>query len=98
MLVHDAQYRDDEYAGHVGWGHSCIGDTLAFADKAAVDHLVLFHHDPYHDDDELELLLDEARAAWPGMEERVCLAYDGMTIGVDAGGVEISEWNARGVS
>jgi phosphoribosyl 1,2-cyclic phosphodiesterase len=80
VLLHDGQYRDHEYGAHVGWGHSSIGDAMAFADKANVAKLVLFHHDPYHTDDELEELLVEARGNWPGMEERVCLASEGMTI------------------
>ena len=31
LLVHDAQYTDAEYPAHMGWGHSRITDTLAFA-------------------------------------------------------------------
>jgi len=91
VLLHDGQYRDHEYPNHVGWGHSCVADTLEFADKADVERLVLFHHDPYHSDPELELLLGEARARWAGMEERVCLAYDGMEITLDAKGVSYRE-------
>ena len=34
--------------------------------RPSVDQLVLFHHDPYHTDDELEELLAEARDKWPG--------------------------------
>ena len=79
VLLHDAQYRDHEYGAHIGWGHSSIGDAMAFANKANVDKLMLFHHDPYHTDAELELVLEEARGHWPGMEDRVCLAYEGMT-------------------
>ena len=74
----------------MGWGHSSIGDAMEFANKADVDRLVLFHHDPYHTDDELEELLAEARANWPGMEERVCLAAEGMTIALDASGVTLT--------
>lgn len=80
VLLHDGQYRDQEYGAHVGWGHSSIGDALEFANKADVDKLVLFHHDPYHTDEELEALLGEAQAKWPGIEDRVCLASEGMTI------------------
>jgi len=90
VLLHDGQYRDHEYASHVGWGHSSIRDALEFANKADVEKLVLFHHDPYHTDDELEELLAEARGKWTGMEERVCLAAEGMTIRLDAGGVTFS--------
>jgi phosphoribosyl 1,2-cyclic phosphodiesterase len=87
VLLHDGQYRDHEYGTHIGWGHSSIRDALEFANKADVDRLVLFHHDPYHTDDELEELLGEARQTWVGMEERVCLAAEGMTIRLDADGV-----------
>jgi phosphoribosyl 1,2-cyclic phosphodiesterase len=87
VLLHDGQYRDQEYPAHVGWGHSSIGDAMAFANKADAERLVLFHHDPYHTDAELEALLAEARAHWPGMESRVCLASEGMTIVLDEAGV-----------
>jgi phosphoribosyl 1,2-cyclic phosphodiesterase len=90
VLLHDAQYRDYEYADHVGWGHSSIGDTLVFADKCDVDRIVLFHHDPYHTDAELEELLADARTKRPDLGERVCLAYEGMTIMLDAEGVQLS--------
>jgi phosphoribosyl 1,2-cyclic phosphodiesterase len=80
VLLHDAQYFDHEYGAHVGWGHSGIAATMEFAAKAGVDKLVLFHHDPYHTDEDLDALLTDARAMWPGMEDRVCLAYEGMTI------------------
>jgi phosphoribosyl 1,2-cyclic phosphodiesterase len=80
VLLHDAQYGDDEYPNHVGWGHSSLADAVEFADKSGVGRLVLFHHDPYHTDDELEVLLDLVRAQRPAMHERVCLAYEGMTI------------------
>ena len=90
VLLHDGQYRDQEYGAHVGWGHSSIGDAMEFANKASVGQLVLFHHDPYHTDTELEELLVEARGNWPGMEERVCLAFEGMTIVLDRDGVSLS--------
>ena len=66
-LVHDAQYSAAEYVDHVGWGHSAITHTLAFAMAAGVRRLVTFHHDPAHDDETLARLLDEActAAAFP---------------------------------
>jgi phosphoribosyl 1,2-cyclic phosphodiesterase len=76
---HDAQYRDHEYGAHVGWGHSGIADTIEFACRSEVDELLLFHHDPYHSDEDLEELLKEARAHWPHAEDKVQLAYEGMT-------------------
>jgi hypothetical protein len=51
----------------------------------------LFHHDPYHTDTELEELLAEAQGKWPGMEDCVSLAYEGMTIVLDNEGVTSAE-------
>jgi phosphoribosyl 1,2-cyclic phosphodiesterase len=62
LLIHDAQYTVDEYAARVGWGHSSVDHVLAFAELAAVGRLVPFHHDPAHDDDTLDSLVDSIAA------------------------------------
>jgi phosphoribosyl 1,2-cyclic phosphodiesterase len=90
VLFHDAQYRDDEYAQHIGWGHSCTEHVMGFAHKAAAHSVVLFHHDPYHTDAELDALLTDARRRWEGAHEQVCLAHEGMTITLDASGVRFT--------
>ena len=61
LLIHDAQYTADEYPEHVGWGHSAITHTLAFAGAAGAKRLVTFHHDPAHTDEDLDRMVDEAR-------------------------------------
>ena len=48
-----------EYEGRFGFGHSSTDHVAVFAEKADVDRLVLFHHDPMHNDAEL----DEMRLA-----------------------------------
>ena len=63
LLIHDAQYTAAEYDEHVGWGHSAIPHTLAFAAAAGVRKLVTFHHDPSHDDVLLDQLTAEAGAS-----------------------------------
>jgi phosphoribosyl 1,2-cyclic phosphodiesterase len=50
VLIHDAQYTDEEYPGRVGWGHSSTTDLARFAELAAPGKLVTFHHDPAHTD------------------------------------------------
>jgi phosphoribosyl 1,2-cyclic phosphodiesterase len=60
VLIHDAQYTVAEYLQRIGWGHSALPHTLAFAAAAGVRQLVTFHHDPGHDDETLTRLLDEA--------------------------------------
>jgi len=63
---------------------------MGFATKADAGTVVLFHHDPYHSDEELEALLEQARALWPSEVERVCLAREGMTIDLVGGVVRCS--------
>jgi phosphoribosyl 1,2-cyclic phosphodiesterase len=61
VLILDAQYTADEYQKHIGWGHSCVEDSVAFALRANVKRLFLFHHDPDHSDAEVSQLLERAR-------------------------------------
>ena len=58
LLVHDAQYTDDEYDLHVGWGHSSLGQALELARALGAGRLVPFHHDPTHDDAMLDSLFE----------------------------------------
>ncbi len=62
LLIHDAQYTAAEYESRVGWGHSRIDDAVSLAEMAGARRLVTFHHDPAHDDAELDGMLDAARA------------------------------------
>ena len=68
LLIHDAQYTDEEYEGRVGWGHSTLGQTVALASQAGVKTLVTFHHDPEHSDEMLDALLQEALKKKPALE------------------------------
>jgi phosphoribosyl 1,2-cyclic phosphodiesterase len=53
LLLHDAQYTAQEYRTRIGWGHSSIDDTIKLASLAGVKQLLLFHHDPSHNDAKL---------------------------------------------
>src|SRR5215211_766697 len=64
LLIHDGQYADEEYSDHVGWGHSSVSDAVAFGLRADAEHLVLFHHDPTHDDRAVDELGERAAEAW----------------------------------
>lgn len=66
LLVHDAQYTDEEYPARRGWGHSTWAEAVEVAERANVRRLALFHHDPRRDDDALAVLEDRARARFPG--------------------------------
>ncbi len=54
LLLHDAQYTDEEYKLTRGWGHSTFGDATDFAIEAGVRRLGFVHHDPDHTDDDLD--------------------------------------------
>jgi phosphoribosyl 1,2-cyclic phosphodiesterase len=64
VLLHDAQYTDEEYPSHLGWGHSSISDVLAIAQRAHVGKLLAFHHDPLHSDDMLDSIAADAQQRW----------------------------------
>jgi phosphoribosyl 1,2-cyclic phosphodiesterase len=67
LLIHDAQYTEDEYTSRVGWGHSSLDQALDFARMSGVRQLVLFHHNPTHTDDDLDRFIRSAVArAEPG--------------------------------
>ena len=65
VLVMDAQYTPEEYAGKEGWGHSSYGHATLAAGAAGVGRLLLFHHDPEHNDEFLEAMLVEAKKLFP---------------------------------
>jgi phosphoribosyl 1,2-cyclic phosphodiesterase len=58
VMIYDASYTDEEYhsetASRVGWGHSTWQEAVKIAQAAAVKKLVIFHHEPSHDDDFLD--------------------------------------------
>lgn len=64
LLLHDCQYADAEYPAHFGWGHSSISDALTFAHRTGAKRTLLTHHDPYHSDEQLDGLYDEAVERW----------------------------------
>ena len=82
VLITDAQYDLEEYGSRVGWGHSCVDDTVEMAVRAGVGHLFLFHHDPAHDDAKIDAMVDHARevAAWHGGKVRIDAAQEGLKV------------------
>ncbi len=50
VLIHDAQYPDDELKEKQGWGHSSFSQAIQIARSAHIDRLVVTHNDPDHDD------------------------------------------------
>jgi phosphoribosyl 1,2-cyclic phosphodiesterase len=78
VLIHDAQFTDEEYGSgrYVGWGHSTWQQAVEVAEKSNVGRLVIYHHDPNHDDAFMREVEAAARARLP----RSVVAREGMTI------------------
>jgi len=65
-MIYDSTYTDEEYPKFEGWGHSTWQEGVRLADAAKVKTLVIFHHDPSHDDAFMDRIANDAAAARPG--------------------------------
>ncbi len=75
-VIYDCTYTDAEFPAKVGWGHSTWQEGMRLCRQAGAKHLVIFHHDPDHDDIFMRALEREAQQAWDG----VMVAKDNMVI------------------
>lgn len=84
VMVYDATYTDDEYhherTSKVGWGHSTWQEAVKVAKAANVKRLVIFHHDPLHDDAFMDEIAKNTAAAFPNS----MVAQEGMVLDVVA--------------
>jgi phosphoribosyl 1,2-cyclic phosphodiesterase len=80
VMIIDATYTDEEYNdpkySKVGWGHSTWQEAIKIAKAAQVKQLVLFHHDPAHNDDFLDRIGEQATMIFP----QTILAREGLSI------------------
>jgi ribonuclease BN (tRNA processing enzyme) len=79
LLIYDAQYLPEEYEAHKrGWGHSHWREAINVVMESGAKELILFHHDPDHDDALIDKVVREARNYYP----RVRAAAEGMDLRV----------------
>jgi len=76
IFVYDSTYTDEEYRRYVGWGHSTWQEGARLADAAGVKQLIIFHHDPSHDDAFMDTVAADAVKARPG----TLVATEGLTL------------------
>jgi len=57
LLLHDAQYLDDELPARAAFGHASVGYATRLAERAGARRLLLFHHDPPRTDDDLDAVV-----------------------------------------
>lgn len=65
LFIYDSQYTPDELKVKTGWGHSTHYAAAHIAKQANVKRLMLYHHDPLHNDEKLFLMEEEARQIFP---------------------------------
>ncbi len=66
LVVYDSTYTEEEFPTKIGWGHSTWNEGVRLCKLAGAKRLAIFHHDPDHDDDFMDRLAGEAKAAWDG--------------------------------
>lgn len=59
VLVHDAQYTEEDMKKTRGWGHSTFKETIELAEEAGVKRLGFYHHDPERTDDQLDEIVKQ---------------------------------------
>jgi phosphoribosyl 1,2-cyclic phosphodiesterase len=81
VLIHDAQHTHEEYGPKRHWGHCTTEYAVRVAREAGARRLVLFHHDPAHNDDDLDHMLRAAQdhAAAVNAPD-VIAAYEGLEL------------------
>lgn len=84
VLIYDSTYTDEEYASEssnkIGWGHSTWQEAVKIAKAAKVKKLVIFHHDPLHDDNFMDQVQADAIKQFPNS----VVAWEGLEINVIA--------------
>jgi phosphoribosyl 1,2-cyclic phosphodiesterase len=81
LLLHDAQYTDEEFVDKSEWGHSTVPYAVRVAAESGVKRLVLFHHDPAHTDREIDRLVSRARRLPDAKRlEDISAAHEGSVI------------------
>ncbi len=80
LLIYDATYTNEEYydlqSPKIGWGHSTWEVGVAIAKQAGVKQIVMFQHDPSHDDD----FLDQVQADVKAQFSNGLIAREGMCL------------------
>ena len=80
LLIHDAQYTNEDWETKSHWGHCTIEYAVDVATKAGAKALALFHHDPSRSDADLDRLTNVARARGAASGLEVFAAAEGLTI------------------
>lgn len=81
-LIHDGMYSDELMELRAGWGHSTPRQAVDLAAECGAERLILFHHEPEHDDDTIDRLLVKTRTDAKPLAPRLTIeaASEGMEL------------------
>jgi ribonuclease BN (tRNA processing enzyme) len=81
LVMHDAQYTNQEFASMSDWGHSTDAYAVRVAIESGARQLMMYHHDPAHSDEQIDRMLTTARdIAGQDHQLEVSAAAEGMTV------------------
>lgn len=83
IWILNAHFTENEKKMRQGWGHSSHIEATELAIKAQVKTVALFHHNPDHDDTQLDQMHHEACALAKGTDTTVRMTRDKMVIDID---------------
>lgn len=75
-VIYDSTYTEAEFADHIGWGHSTWNEGLRLCRMAGAKKLVVFHHEPDHNDVFMQNLEDEVGR----QNANIVVAREGMVL------------------
>lgn len=76
LVIYDSTYTDEEYPRYRGWGHSTWQEGVRLCAAAEAKTLVIFHHNPDHDDRFLDAMAAQAESLRAG----TVVAREGMVL------------------
>lgn len=76
IMIYDSTFTESEFAERRGWGHSTWEEGVRLADLAGAKVFVAFHHDPWHDDDTMDVIAGQLEKSRPGS----IVAREGMVL------------------
>jgi phosphoribosyl 1,2-cyclic phosphodiesterase len=84
ILIADTQYTPKEMESRRGWGHGCINGVVSLALQADVKNLFMCHHDPLHDDNFIDQMVQDACQLVPATSPlKIFAAVEGQTISLE---------------
>ena len=76
LLIYDSTYRDEEFVGYKGWGHSTWQEGFRLSKYSKIKKYVIFHHNPDNKDNIMKEIEEEASL----ISNNIVVAKEGMSV------------------